>query len=108
MPSSHTAAAWASATTIGMFHGFDGPIFAVAALFAVIVMYDATGVRRAAGHHAKILNEFIELFKEDRELTHEKLKEWIGHTPLEVFFGFWLGVIVGSVTSYLTVYFNRI
>ncbi len=104
MPSSHTASIIAAAITIGFFQGFDSAVFAAIAVMAVIVMYDATGVRRAAGKHAKILNELMELFKGNGELTDEKLKEWIGHTPVEVFVGAWLGVLVGVIVSNVTVW----
>lgn len=104
MPSSHTAAVCAGATVIGMFQGFDSMIFGIAALFCVVVMYDATGVRRATGKHAEILNEIISAFQTDEDLPEEKLKEWIGHTPFEVFVGFWLGILVGFVVAHVSVY----
>lgn len=99
MPSSHSAAVCAAATTIGMLEGFNTSIFAVCAVLSAIVMYDAAGVRRAAGKHAKVLNEIVKIFRENKELTDEKLKEWIGHTPFEVFIGAWLGILVGFVVT---------
>ena len=108
MPSSHTSAVSAAGTVVGMIHGFDTPLFATIALFCVVVMYDATGVRQAAGKHAKILNEIIAAFQTNEDLPEEKLKEWIGHTAFEVFVGFWLGVLIGFVTAYLSVYFVKV
>lgn len=108
MPSSHTASVVAAAVTIGYFQGFDSATFASIAILAIIVMYDATGVRRAAGKHAKVLNELIQLFKGETELTDEKLKEWIGHTPIEVFVGAWLGILVGVIVINVILISNRI
>lgn len=92
MPSSHSAVVSALATGIGKSQGWDTPQFAIASVFAVIVMYDASGVRRAAGTHAKVLNQIIgQVFEEDHHLTEDPLKELLGHTPIQVLVGAILG-----------------
>lgn len=93
MPSSHSALVTALASSIGCVCGISSPEFAVAAIVAFVVMYDAAGVRRAVGEQAKILNKINAAKK---EMTFEKvLKELIGHTPLQVFFGAVLGITIG-------------
>ena len=94
MPSSHSAMVTALATGVGLETGLDSPLFAVALVFALIVMYDATGIRRAAGQQAELLNDLVE---ELRAVLHEgfkpkPLKELLGHTYLEVAMGTLLGV----------------
>ncbi|SDX21503.1 hypothetical protein SAMN05444487_11225 [Marininema mesophilum] len=103
MPSGHTAAVTSLATSIGIWYGFASPLFAITTILALIVMYDATGVRRQAGMHAQVLNQLAEDFtqvlgelrhinrKSPRE-TGVKLKEILGHQPIEVFVGAWFGV----------------
>jgi len=97
MPSSHTALVMALSTSIGRLYGWDSPIFAVSLCFALVVMYDAAGVRRAAGNQAKILNMIIEDFAHNKPLANEKLKELIGHTPKEVVAGALLGILIGNI-----------
>jgi acid phosphatase family membrane protein YuiD len=95
MPSAHSALVGALATGVGVKLGWSSPDFAIAALFAVIVMYDAAGVRQAAGKQARILNQLIdELFQEGKEFNEEKLKELLGHTPFQVFVGLAFGICV--------------
>lgn len=95
-PSSHSATVSALALGIGKYYGWDSPIFAVATVFAMIVMYDAAGVRRAAGKQAEVLNQIVEgLYHQMSHLSQERLKELIGHTPFEVFAGAIVGIIVG-------------
>jgi uncharacterized protein len=97
MPSSHSALAVAVATSCGLSEGFDGPVFAIAAAFAAIVMFDAQSVRRAAGQQARLVNQIVEeLFKTHR-FSQQKLAELLGHTRLEVL----LGAILGIVTALL-------
>lgn len=94
MPSSHSAFIVSLTIGIGRTAGFESPLFALSFVFASIVMYDAMGIRRAAGEHAKLLNLILSTdnkFKFD----HVKLKELLGHTPFEVLGGLILGVIVG-------------
>jgi hypothetical protein len=89
MPSSHSALVSALATGIGRTQGWDTPQFAIATVFAFIVMYDAAGIRRAAGKQAKVLNQImVEVFEEE----HDPLKELLGHTPAQVVAGAILGI----------------
>ena len=97
MPSSHTSFVMALATSVGKISGWNSPIFAVSLCFAFVVMYDAAGVRRAAGNQAKILNLIIEDIFLHKPLQNEKLKELLGHTPKEVFAGALLGIIVANL-----------
>ncbi|CCJ34584.1 MULTISPECIES: divergent PAP2 family protein [Caloramator] len=94
MPSSHSAFVVALATRIGSLKGYDSVEFAIAFCFALVVMYDAAGVRRAAGKQAEILNRIIDDLMHNK-LKQEKLKELIGHTPIEVLAGAILGLIIG-------------
>ncbi|AFY74617.1 hypothetical protein Syn7502_02658 [Synechococcus sp. PCC 7502] len=95
MPSSHSAVVTALATGIGKTQGWNSGLFAIASVFAVIVMYDASGVRRAAGTHAKVLNQIIgEVFEEDHHLIEDPLKELLGHTPIQVLVGAILGISI--------------
>ncbi len=94
-PSSHTATVSALALGVGKYYGWNSPIFAVAAVFALIVMYDAAGVRREAGKQAEVLNRLVELFYQGSDVEQAQLKELIGHTPFEVFGGVIVGIIVG-------------
>lgn len=97
MPSSHTAFVMALSTSIGRMYGWDSAIFAVSLCFTLIVMYDAAGVRRAAGNQAKIINMIIEDLAHNKPITDEKLKELIGHTPKEVIAGAVLGIAVANI-----------
>ena len=99
MPSSHTASVVSLATAIALENGLNSPIFALAAVFAIVVMYDATGVRRAAGKQAEVLNKIVENIKkkEGHTLIEENLKELIGHTPMEVFWGAILGFALALI-----------
>ena len=93
MPSSHSAVVTSLVTVIGLNEGVNSTIFAVAFIFAIIVMYDAAGVRRAAGKQAGILNQLI-YSNQVKVNTNEKLKELLGHTPVEVFCGALYGIIL--------------
>ena len=96
MPSSHSATVTAMATAAGLHFGFDNYPFAIAAVLAMVVMYDACGVRRAAGEQARILNEWSKMLAATKDLpVEEKLKEFIGHTPLQVLMGALLGILIG-------------
>lgn len=98
MPSSHASFTVSLATAIGLEMGFSGVEFALATAFSVVVMYDATGVRRSAGEQAAILNRIVERFgKETLEDTGKKLKELLGHTPIQVFAGAVLGIIIAVI-----------
>ncbi|MFM6059212.1 MAG: divergent PAP2 family protein, partial [Microcystis aeruginosa] len=98
MPSAHSALVGALATGVGLQMGWSSAEFAIAALFAVIVMYDAAGVRQAAGKQARILNQIIdEMFQGGKEFNEERLKELIGHTPFQVLVGLSLGIGIAIV-----------
>ncbi len=102
MPSSHTAAVTSLTVNIGMLYGFDSPLFAIAAVFSVVVMYDAAGVRRETGRQGKALNEIIQqVLIEGEPITDDIMKELVGHTPLEVAVGCVFGILVGIVFFYL-------
>ena len=97
MPSSHSAVVTSIATMIGKTQGINSPIFALAVMFAFVVMYDAAGVRRAAGKQAKLLNKLVETPGLSNIQVQEKLVEVLGHTPMQVIVGAAIGVIVGLV-----------
>lgn len=101
MPSSHSATVCALAAASGMEYGGGSFQFAMAAVFAIVVMYDAIGVRRETGIQAKVLNEMMELFdKMGKEMSvEEKLKEFVGHTPLQVCVGCILGILIACVMT---------
>ena len=95
MPSSHAAFVTSLATAVGLCEGFGGTDFAICAVFAIVVMYDAAGVRRAAGQQARILNRLMAKWeKSDFTDTDKHLKELLGHTPKEVFAGAVLGISI--------------
>lgn len=94
MPSSHAATVSSLAISSGIFYGFDSFQFAFAGILAIVVMYDACGVRRAAGEHARLINEMGDMLFSDSLTPQEKLKEFIGHTPLQVLVGAVLGCII--------------
>ncbi len=97
MPSSHSAVVTSIATMIGKTQGIDSPIFALAMFFAFVVMYDAAGVRRAAGKQAKLLNKLVETPGLSNIQVQEKLVEVLGHTPMQVIVGAAIGVTVGLI-----------
>ena len=100
MPSAHSALVGALATSVGLTKGLSSSEFAIACLFAIIVMYDAAGVRQAAGKQAKILNQIVdELFQEEHNLNEQRLKELLGHTPFQVLVGLSLGISISMVFS---------
>lgn len=94
MPSSHTSMIMSATTTIGITQGFDTAIFGLSIVFSLIVMYDAAGVRYETGKQATIINFLMEEIKEHKEFHMEKLKELIGHRPIEVLMGAILGIAV--------------
>ena len=88
MPSSHSAGVCSMATSAGLIRGFDSVEFAIAVGLALVVMYDAAGIRRAAGKMAVTLNKLMEdMYSNNKQEVSEKLKELLGHTPFEVFVG---------------------
>ena len=100
MPSSHSAFIAATAHGVGLFYGFETPLFAVAVSLAVIVIYDATGVRRQAGVHAERINAIIDDLRSGEPHWHEtqeQLKEVLGHTPVEALAGTLFGVAIAHL-----------
>ena len=95
MPSSHSGVVTCLATMIGKYEGFDTPEFAMALVFAMVVMYDAAGVRRAAGKQASLLNKIVETPGLSGVQVQEKLVEVLGHTPFQVIVGAIIGITVG-------------
>jgi len=114
MPSSHSAAVTALSTGVALDHGLDSSIFAISAVFAIITMFDATGVRRHAGEQATVLNQLVIDFnkfveeakvwpkKADQD-KQKKLKELLGHQPIEVFFGGLTGILLALLLHYFFV-----
>lgn len=94
LPSSHSSLVTAVTLTIGLQDGFDSSIFALSAALAMIVIYDAAGVRRQAGIHAARINEIMKNFFESGQFPEKELKEMLGHTPFEVITGIMLGIII--------------
>jgi uncharacterized protein len=94
MPSSHSALVSALATSIAMTEGMRSTIFAVAIIFAAVVMYDAAGVRQAVSIQARILNRMLDEFFAEQRLNEKRLRELIGHSPVEVVVGSALGIMV--------------
>lgn len=103
MPSSHSATVCALATSVYFQYGSASYEFALASIFAIVVMYDAIGVRRETGIQAKVLNEMIDLFSNmGKDISIEdKLKEFVGHTPMQVTAGAILGVVIAFVIAYI-------
>lgn len=100
MPSAHSALVTCLAAGVGQTVGWASPEFAIATIFAIIVMYDAAGVRQAAGKQARILNQMIdELFREHPTFSEDRLKELLGHTPFQVIVGSILGVTVSWLAA---------
>jgi uncharacterized protein len=97
MPSSHTSFVMSLATAIGKMYGWSSPLFALSISFAFVVMYDAAGVRRAAGYQAKVLNMIIDDLAHHKPLGNERLKEPLGHTPKEVLAGALLGILIAQL-----------
>ncbi|HCR72144.1 MAG TPA: hypothetical protein DIW23_11920 [Anaerolineae bacterium] len=97
MPSSHSAMMVAGTLAVGLYHGFDNPLFGIAVALTMIVTYDAAGVRRQAGMHAERINLLFEELLKGHMWDENELKEVIGHTPLEVIGGILLGLLVGIV-----------
>lgn len=105
MPSSHSATVCALTTAIIINEGIQSPLFAMSAILAIIVMYDARGVRRETGIQATVLNELVGIIEKlGADVTYdEKLKEFVGHTPLQVLVGAILGVVVALIYCFLII-----
>lgn len=97
MPSSHAAGVAAMATTCGIMHGFHSVAFALATVFALVTMFDAQGVRRATGQQATILNRVMDDIYWKGKIESDRLKELVGHTPIQVFAGALLGIFLAII-----------
>ena len=97
MPSSHAAIVMGLTTAVGKYAGVSSAAFAIALIFSFVVMYDAAGLRRAAGRQAAILNRLVEDLVHMRGMQEQRLRELLGHTPLEVVVGAVLGIVVGLI-----------
>jgi acid phosphatase family membrane protein YuiD len=95
MPSSHSAIVMGLTSAVGRINGVTSDVFAVALILSLVVMYDAAGVRRAAGRQAAILNRLVEDLVHMRGIQEDRLRELLGHTPVEVLVGAMIGVLVG-------------
>lgn len=96
MPSSHSSLMTATTLAIGLYHGFDHPVFALGVAITMIVTYDAAGVRQQAGIHAQRINVLFDELLHGHPINQRDLREVIGHTPLEVAGGIILGLIVAT------------
>lgn len=99
MPSSHAAGATALALSSGLELGFSSPVFALAFVFALVTMFDAQGVRRSAGKQAEILNKILDDIHWQGKIKEGKLKELLGHTPIQVIAGSIIGALIALVLS---------
>ena len=99
MPSAHTTLVSAMATTVAMIHGLGSTYFAIAAVLAVIVMYDAAGVRQAVGNQAVVLNTIMEELFKGHKLNEQRMREFIGHTQMQVISGAVLGILFGWAST---------
>lgn len=97
MPSSHAAIVMGMSTAVGKYAGVSSAAFAIALIFSFVVMYDAAGLRRAAGRQAAVLNRLVEDLVHMRGMQEQRLRELLGHTPVEVVVGAMLGVGVGLI-----------
>jgi acid phosphatase family membrane protein YuiD len=97
MPSSHAAIVMGMTTAVGKYAGLSSAAFAIALIFSFVVMYDAAGLRRAAGRQAAILNRLVEDLVHMRGMQEQRLRELLGHTPFEVVVGAALGIVVGLI-----------
>jgi uncharacterized protein len=97
MPSSHAAIVMGLTAAVGKYAGVSSASFAIALIFSFVVMYDAAGLRRAAGRQAAILNRLVEDLVHMRGMQEQRLRELLGHTPVEVLVGAMLGIVVGLI-----------
>ncbi|MBI2871118.1 MAG: divergent PAP2 family protein [Candidatus Omnitrophica bacterium] len=97
MPSAHTATVTALSTAVGLTQGFESPLFAITFFFTVIVLFDAAGFRRAAGRQASTLNRIMDDIYLGRGVPEERLRELLGHTPVEVIAGGIVGIGMGLI-----------
>jgi hypothetical protein len=96
MPSSHSSLMTATTLAVGLYHGFDNPLFALGVAITMIVTYDAAGVRQQAGIHAQRINVLFDELLRGHIFSEKDLREVLGHTPLEVAGGILLGLVVAT------------
>ena len=101
MPSSHSALVTGISYATGLFSGFDQPVFALSVALAMVVVYDATGIRRQAGKHASLINAMIEDLASGHPLKEEQLREVLGHTPLEALGRVVLGLVIAQLAWFI-------
>lgn len=101
MPSSHSALVTAAAHAIGLYAGFDSPLYALSVVVTMIVVYDATGIRRQAGRHAEMINAMMRDLMEGHPLQEQQLREVLGHTPLQAFMGILLGLSIAQLIKFV-------
>jgi len=101
MPSAHSASVMTLTTMVGLSQGFDSPLFGVVAFFSLITMYDAAGVRKAAGEQARVLNVILDEIMKGHPISNVELKELLGHTPKEVLTGALMGIAIGVLLHFL-------
>lgn len=101
MPSSHSALIAAMTHALGLEQGFDSPVYAIGFVLSMIVIYDATGIRRQAGIHARIINDMITDLATGHPLKEEQLREVLGHTPMEALVGMLLGALISQLYYWL-------
>ncbi|MCI0521457.1 MAG: divergent PAP2 family protein [Chloroflexi bacterium] len=101
MPSSHSALVVGISYASGLFGGFDSPVFALSVALAMVVVYDATGIRRQAGRHARLINHMISDLAAGHPLKEEQLREVLGHTPLEAIGGVILGLVSAQIAWFI-------
>lgn len=99
MPSAHAAGSSALAVVVGMDYGFSTPLFALAAVFAIVTMFDAQGVRRSSGKQAQLLNKILDDIYWKGKIQEDRLKELLGHTPVEVFMGSIIGILLALILN---------
>jgi acid phosphatase family membrane protein YuiD len=97
MPSSHSALVTGTSFAVGLYSGFDSPVFALSAAVAMVVIYDATGIRRQAGIHAQTINLLVEELLQGHLAPEKQLREVLGHTPLEALGGVILGFLIPTL-----------
>jgi len=101
MPSSHSASVVAMATSVGLITDFESITFALAATIAIVVMYDSAGIRRSAGKQAAVLNQIMnDVLSEEHKIKAGRLKELLGHSPIEVIIGAMLGIFISIGLRY--------
>jgi len=93
-PSSHSCLITATTLSIGLFDGFNSPVFGLAVAMSMIVVYDAVSVRRQAGLQAKMINEMVRMIFAGQPISQKQLREVLGHTPVEAFAGIFLGILI--------------